>query len=123
MSDNFHQSVMGGTGANHITLGTGDAAFYQDSSSGKATTPPTGQIENPDPQPGTNNFYTQDSYGKAGTTNGGSYSNCSDNSAPGVKGGFDYLNSLPHKVSSGGDCAPGVPTLPSTHPLPSRSGR
>jgi phospholipase C len=25
MSDNFHQSVNGGTGANHIMLGTGDA--------------------------------------------------------------------------------------------------
>jgi len=30
MSDNYHQAVMGGTGANHIMLGTGDAAFYQD---------------------------------------------------------------------------------------------
>ncbi len=29
MSDNYHQAVMGGTGANHIMLGTGDAAFYQ----------------------------------------------------------------------------------------------
>jgi len=27
MSDNFHQSVMGGTGANHVMLGTGDAIF------------------------------------------------------------------------------------------------
>jgi phospholipase C len=25
MSDNFHQSVQGGTGANHIMLGSGDA--------------------------------------------------------------------------------------------------
>jgi len=25
MSDNFHQSVEGGTGANHIMLGSGDA--------------------------------------------------------------------------------------------------
>ena len=39
MSDNYHQSVMGGTGANHIMLGTGDAAFYQNSS-GKAVAPP-----------------------------------------------------------------------------------
>jgi acid phosphatase len=97
MSDNFHQSVMGGTGANHITLGTGDAAFYQDAN-GNATKPPTGEIENPDPQPGTNNFFTEDGYGKSGTTNGGSYSNCSDHSAPGVKGVFAYLNSLNYKV-------------------------
>ncbi len=30
MSDNYHQAVMGGTGANHIAIGTGDAAYYQD---------------------------------------------------------------------------------------------
>jgi phospholipase C len=30
MSDNYHQAVMGGTGANHIALGTGYAASYQD---------------------------------------------------------------------------------------------
>jgi acid phosphatase len=105
MSDNFHQSVMGGTGANHIMLGTGDAAFYQDSK-GQATPPPSGEIENPNPQPGTNNFFTQDGYGKSGTTNGGSYSNCSDHSAPGVKGVFAYLNSLSYKTFDNGDCAP-----------------
>ena len=27
LSDNFHQAVMGGTGANHIMLGFGDPAF------------------------------------------------------------------------------------------------
>jgi phospholipase C len=65
MSDNYHQSVMGGTGANHIMLGTGDAAFYQDAA-GNAVAPPAGEIENPNPQPGTNNFYTQDGYGQKG---------------------------------------------------------
>src|SRR5277367_1106848 len=30
MSDNFHQSVQGGTGANHIMLGHGDAIFFTD---------------------------------------------------------------------------------------------
>src|SRR5271169_1314656 len=64
-----------------------------------------GQIENPDPQAGSNNFYTQDGYGKAGTTNGGSYSNCSDPTAPGVKGVFAYLNTLSYKVAN--LCAPG----------------
>jgi phospholipase C len=38
MSDNYHQAVMGGTGANHIALGTGYAAFYQDTN-GNPTTP------------------------------------------------------------------------------------
>jgi acid phosphatase len=106
MSDNYHQSVMGGTGANHIMLGFADDAFYQDAT-GKATTPPAGEIENPNPQPGTNNFYTQDGYGKSGTTNGGSYSNCSDHSQPGVKGVFDYFATLQHQPFKDGDCAPG----------------
>ena len=30
MSDNFHQSVNGGTGANHIMLGHGDAIWFSD---------------------------------------------------------------------------------------------
>jgi phospholipase C len=101
MSDNYHQAVMGGTGANHIMLGTGDAAFYQDSS-GNAESPPSGEIENPDPQPGTNNFYTQDGYGEVrnSTPYGGSYSNCSDPTAPGVAGVDAHLASLPYKVAN-----------------------
>ncbi len=98
MSDNYHQAVMGGTGANHIALGTGDAAYYQDTNGG-AITPPAGEIENPNPMPGTNNWYTQDGYGKPGTTDGGSYSNCSDHTAPGVAGVFGYLNTLSYKVA------------------------
>ncbi len=39
MSDNFHQSVNGGTGANHIMLGHGDAIWFSDGD-GQATTPP-----------------------------------------------------------------------------------
>jgi phospholipase C len=106
MSDDYHQSVMGGTGANHVMLGTGDAAYYQDSQ-GHATAPPAGEIENPNPQPGTNNFYTQDGYGKSGTTNGGSYSNCSDAAQPGVTGVDTFLNALSYKTFNNGDCAPG----------------
>jgi phospholipase C len=107
MSDNYHQAVMGGTGANHIMLGTGDDAFYQDAN-GNATPPPAGEIENPDAQTAAgdpNNFYTQDGYGESGTTNGGSYSNCSDHSQPGVAGVFDYLDTLPYQVAD--LCAPG----------------
>ncbi len=99
MSDNYHQAVMGGTGANHIMLGTGDAAFYQDSA-GTPQAPPAGEIENPNPLPGTNNSYTQDGYGKSGTTNGGSYSDCADHTQPGVSGVFDDLNTLPYKVAN-----------------------
>ncbi len=104
MSDNYHQPVMGGTGANHIALGTGYAAYYQDAS-GKPTRPPTGEIENPNPRPGTNNWYTQDGYGKSGTTDGGSYSACADKGAPGVSAVWQYLNSLSYKVFN--NCRPG----------------
>jgi phospholipase C len=50
MSDNYHQAVEGGTGANHIALGTGFAASYQNAA-GQAAAPPAGQIENPNPKP------------------------------------------------------------------------
>jgi phospholipase C len=39
MSDNYHQAVMGGTGANHIMMGTGDAIWFSDGN-GNALTPP-----------------------------------------------------------------------------------
>ncbi|HWE33056.1 MAG TPA: alkaline phosphatase family protein [Solirubrobacteraceae bacterium] len=102
MSDNYHQPVMGGTGANHVALGTGYAAYYQDAH-GNPTAPPSGEIENPNPQPGTNNFYTQDGYGASGTTNGGSYSDCSNHSVAGVSAVWSYLDSLSYKVMN--DCA------------------
>ena len=106
MSDNYHQAVMGGTGANHIMLGTGDDAYYQNEK-GVAVEPPAGEIENPNPQSGTNNFYTQDGYGRSGTTNGGSYSDCSDPSQPGVGAVDAYLHTLSYKTFRDGDCAPG----------------
>ena len=34
MSDNYHQAVMGGTGANHIMMGTGDAIWFSDANGG-----------------------------------------------------------------------------------------
>ncbi|HEV7234682.1 MAG TPA: alkaline phosphatase family protein [Ktedonobacteraceae bacterium] len=99
ISDNYHQSVMGGTGANHIMIGTADAAYYQDAN-GNPLPPPANQIENPNPKPGTNNNYTQDGYA------GGSYSECSDPKQPGVGPILDYLHSLPYKPFRNGDCAP-----------------
>jgi acid phosphatase len=90
LSDNYHQAVMGGTGANHIALGTGFAASYQ-SKSGKAATPPANEIENPNPKPGTNNNYTQDGYA------GGSYSECANSKAPGVTTIDKFLAKLPYK--------------------------
>jgi len=42
MSDNFHQSVNGGTGANHIMFGHGDAIWFSDSH-GRPAEPPHNQ--------------------------------------------------------------------------------
>lgn len=81
VSDNYHQAVMGGTGANFQAIVSGDAAFFTDpvALDGSPAVPFANQIENPDPVEGTNNYYTQDGYG------GGSYVNCSDPDAPGVR--------------------------------------
>ena len=122
MSDNYHQAVAGGTGANHIMMGTGDAIWFSDGSGNPAVPPhnqlvdpntPNGgivdEIENPDAAPGTNNWYTEDGYGGGSfgspSYGGGSYSNCSDSDAHGVTAVVTYLSSLPHRVDP--NCAPG----------------
>ncbi|MCX4149476.1 alkaline phosphatase family protein [Paraburkholderia madseniana] len=97
ISDNYHQPVMGGTGANSIMIGTSDALYYTDGN-GNATKPPADQIENPLPQANTNNYYTQDGY------SGGTYSNCSDSHQPGAGALRQYLNRLPYKPDA--KCAP-----------------
>jgi phospholipase C len=91
ISDNYHQAVEGGTGANHVMMMTGDAIWYSDGK-GNAVVPPSNQIENPDPAPGTNNWYTQDGY------SGGTYSACADETQPGVGAVRDYLASLDQPV-------------------------
>jgi phospholipase C len=98
LSDNFHQSVMGGTMANHIEFGFADSIWFSDGK-GKALTPPAAQIENPDPQPGTNNWYDDDGYAS------GSYVGCADLSQPGVPAVVNYLESLPRPVNP--NCDPG----------------
>jgi len=84
LSDNYHQAIMGGTGANFFSIATGDVAVYN--ASGVLADPPVSQVENPDPLLGTDNFYTQDGY------KGGSYVNCSDNKQPGVRSILAVLN-------------------------------
>ncbi len=127
MSDNYHQAVSGGTGANHIMLGTGDAIWFSDGKGNPLVppnnpvnpknpgTPPNGrsalaEVENPNPQPGTNNYYTQDGYGGGSGSptavapnanyGGGSYVNCSDSSQPGVASVLRTLSTQPHPVAS-----------------------
>jgi phospholipase C len=89
MSDNYHQPVMGGTGPNSLMLGFADALYFSDSA-GNAVVPPHNEIENPNAAAGTNNWYSQDGFW------GGSYTNCSDTSAPGVAAIQSYLRSLPY---------------------------
>lgn len=85
LSDNFHQSVHGGTYSNHVMLGTGDAIFWNDGN-GNPTPPPADDIANPDPQPGTVNTYTIDGHFSACTVGGVSQ--------PGGKEVLKYLSQL-----------------------------
>jgi phospholipase C len=111
MSDNFHQSVNGGTGANHIMLGHGDMIWFSDGYGNPATPPHNvevasgsanagivDEVENPNPAKGTNNWYAEDGYGGgsygSASYGGGSYTNCADHSQPGVKEITNYLQSL-----------------------------
>jgi phospholipase C len=86
LSDNMHQSVQGGTGVNHIMFGFADDIWYSDGK-GNAATPPVPQVENPDPQAGTNDWYSDDGY------SGGSYSACADLDQPGVAPVVIFLRS------------------------------
>src|ERR1700693_2497543 len=90
MSDNFHQSFMGGTGANHVMLGTGDAIFWSDGN-GKPTMPPASVIADPDPLPGSDNQYTVD------IGFNGDFTECADSTRPGVDAVRDYLETLPYR--------------------------
>ena len=89
MSDNFHQSFMGGTGANHVMLGTGDAIFWSDGN-GNPTTPPAVVLANPNPLPGTDDVYTVD------LLFNGNFTECADSSQPGIGPIRDYLATLPY---------------------------
>jgi phospholipase C len=99
LNDNYHQPVMGGTFANQMMFGYADVLYYADANGDPATpdhvlfpgtNPPVylNEIENPNPLGTTNNWYTNDGYG------GGSYTNCSDLSQPGVAPIVNYLTSI-----------------------------
>ncbi len=117
MSDNFHQSVLGGTGANHIMLGHGDMIWFSDGN-GHPAVPPhnvevaagtanagiVDEVENPNPAANTNNWYSEDGYGGgsfgSASYGGGSYTDCSDHTQPGVESIVKYLKSLPKPVKT-----------------------
>ena len=92
ISENYHQPGMGGTGIQHVFMGTGDDIFWSDGA-GNPLVPPASQIANPNPQPTTNNRYTVD----------GRFSNCSNTLNPGVGPIVSYLGTLPYEVAT--NCA------------------
>lgn len=96
IADNYHQPIMGGTGANYLALATGDAGVFLDE--GRIAAPPAGQIEDPDPSVGSDNWYRR----------GGAYTGCADRAQPGVQAIHDYLASLSYRPWNGGNCAPGA---------------
>jgi len=110
LADNYHQPAMGGTFANQMFFGYAGALYYADAHGDPAvpnavpnlaTSPAsvtTNEIENPDPQTGTNNVYTDDGY------SGGSYTNCSDTTQPGVASVVRYLSAINVKPN----CQPGA---------------
>jgi phospholipase C len=116
MSDNFHQSVNGGTGANHIMLGHADMIWFSDGKGNPAVPPHNvtvdagtanagvvDEVENPNPATNTNNWYAEDGYGGgsfgAASYGGGSYTNCADKTQPGVAEIRSYLSSLPTPIN------------------------
>jgi phospholipase C len=122
IADNYHQAVMGGTGANHIMIGTGDVYFFNnsffqdghfdDNSFNPAAPPPVpgallglppqvqiSLVANPDPVPGTSNVYKNDINASLGE-----YVNCADATQSGVPAIRNYLATLPYQASP--NCAP-----------------
>ena len=118
IADNYHQAVMGGTGANHIMIGTGDVYFFNNSFAQNgvfnansfdpapppvvpaafAGLPPSfpniSLVANPDPVPGSNNVYQNDIGASLGE-----YVNCSDPTQAGAPAITSYLATLPYKTS------------------------
>jgi phospholipase C len=116
ISDNYHQAVMGGTGANHIMIGTGDVYFFNNNflRDGGIVAPldftpepppvvpgavlglpfNVSLVANPDPVQGTNNIYKNDLGAALGE-----YVNCADPTQPGVPAITSYLATLPYKLS------------------------
>src|SRR5262249_40875698 len=82
ISDNFHQSIMGGSVTGALGIAFGDNAFQTDGNGNPMV--PTGSIMNPDPIVNTINTYQST----------GTWVNCSDPNQPGVGELHSYLASL-----------------------------
>ncbi len=94
LSDNFHQSIMGGTAANHVALGTGDFQFWSEFEG--MTAPPAGTVADPDPQSATSVKFKADK----------AWTECADATQPGIAAIQAYLASLPYHPAS--RCEDGV---------------
>jgi len=106
ISDNYHQPVMGGTGPNSQFLFTGDVYYFTDAN-GNPAMPAANLIEDPNPRASTNNFYNNDHFNVAadpGST-GVAFTNCSDNTQPGVQPIMSYLHALPYLPFNNGNCS------------------
>ena len=84
VSDNYHQPVMGGTAVQHIMLGTADALPWEHVGA-FPTQPPAKQVANPNPKSATNDAFVTDAR----------WTECGDQTQPGIKPIMDYLSSLP----------------------------
>jgi phospholipase C len=96
MSDNYHQPVMGGTAVQHIMIGTADALSWEQFGNFPAE-PPAAQVANPNPKSATNDAYINDRR----------WTECGDQTQPGIKPIVDFLKSLPWRPDlTPTNCAP-----------------
>src|SRR5262249_52694084 len=107
LSDNFHQSVMGGTAVQHIMLGTADAISWEHVGSLPAQ-PPANRVANPNPKSATNAAFVTDQR----------WTQCGDQTQPGIKPIMDYLKSLPWRPDkTASNCEDGrFYMISNTHP-------
>jgi phospholipase C len=96
MSDNYHQPVMGGTAVQHTMIGTADALPWEKVGSFPAQ-PPAAQVANPTPKSATNPAFVADRR----------WTECGDQTQPGIKPIMDYMKTLPWRPDlSATNCAP-----------------
>src|SRR5215471_3935256 len=96
MSDNYHQPVMGGTAVQHTMIGTADALPWEHVGNFPAQ-PPAAQVANPNPKSATNDAFVTDRR----------WTDCGDQTQPGIKPIVDYLKSLPWRPDlTPTNCAP-----------------
>jgi phospholipase C len=96
INDNYHQPAMGGTAAQHIMIGTADSLPWEKVGNFPAQ-PPAAQVANPNPKSATNVSFINDRR----------WTECGDQTQPGIKPIMDYLKSLPWRPDlTPSNCAP-----------------